>query len=285
MSAATPQLPAGPLSEFDDAVLADLFTLVYTGYAVPMHADAAAIRFMRTSFDWDLAASRVLRDGGEPVAIAILAHRGDAGWIGGMGVAPSHRGRRLGERVMREVLDSARALGLRRVGLEVLVQNEHAFRLYEQLGFRTTRELEVWSFAPPDSGGDGITLEPVPFVEALAFVGAHRAAREPWQRADRSLTAMHATGTALEGLLARRDGQAVGGMVFRAAGRASVLQLATAPAGDEDVARALLGALRRDDAPQGGRWLNLPANDPVAPLVHSLEPKLEARQYEMELAL
>ena len=74
-------------------------------------------------------------------------------------------------------------------------------------------------------------------------------------------------------------------MVFRAAGRASVLQLATQTPGDTAATRTLLAALSRDDAPQGIRWLNLPERDPAAPFVRSLSPKLEARQHEMELSL
>lgn len=286
MSAAPPRLPAGPLSEFDDATLARLFTLVYTGYSVPVHADAATMAFMRTAFDWNLAASRALRDAGEPVAIAILATRGDAGWIGGMGVAPSHRGRGLGEVVMREVVEQARALGLKRVGLEVLVENEHAYRIYERMGFRTTRDLDVWAFPAPEFGDSrGISLRRVAFGHAQAFVRAYRTAPEPWQRADDTVAAIAANGTALEGLLATRDGYPVGAVVFRVAGRASVLQLATEPPGDPLVTRVLLAALHPDDAPQGIRWLNLPQNDPSAEFVRSLSPKLEAQQHEMELTL
>lgn len=274
------------LAGFDDAALADLFTRVYEGYAMPVHADAALMRFMRVAFGWDLAASRVRRDGGAPVAMALLAHRGDAGWIGGMGVVASHRGRALGEAIMRDVLDSARALGLARVGLEVLVQNTHAIRVYERLGFRTTRELEVWSFPAPEFADDGPALAPAPVAEARAFVRAHQAAPEPWQRADGTLDALLADGAAFEGLLAVRDGRTVGALVARVAGgRASVMQLATLPDETAPATRALLAALRRDDAANGVRWLNAPAGEPCTEWVRTLQPATEARQFEMELVL
>lgn len=284
-----PEQAPKPLVEaadgLDDTVLAELFTLVYTGYFMPVHMDAPTMRFMRVAFDYDLGASRVLREGGAAVALALLSRRGDTGWIGGMGVVPSHRGRGLGEAVMRAALDAARECGVTRVGLEVLVQNEYAYRVYERLGFRTVRELDVWAFPAPDFADDGPSLEPAGVDAALEFIREHRAAPEPWQRAEGTLAALRADGAAFEGLLARREGRTVGAMVCRIAGRASVMQLATLPGERSAATRALLAALRRDDAPQGVRWLNLPQDDPAAEFVRSLGPTLEASQHEMEIAI
>lgn len=275
----------GPVDGFDDAALAALFTRVYEGYAVPMHVDGPVMRFMRVAADVDLAASRVLREDGEPVAIALLGVRGEAGYIAGMGVAASHRGRGLGEAVMRAVLDEARGLGIRRVQLEVLVQNAAAIRLYERLGFRRTRGLEVWAFAAPDAPAGGPAAEAAPLDEAHAFTRAHRPAPEPWQRDDGTLAALRRDGAAFEGLRAVRDGRTVGAAVVRVAGRASVIQLATLPGEPAATTLALLAALRRADAPQGVRWLNLPADHPAAQVVSALDPKLEAAQHEMVLEL
>jgi len=285
MTAPLPRAEAGAADTFDDASLARLFTLLYTGYAVPMHVDGPTMRFMRVAADVDLAASRVLRDGAEAVAVALLGLRGEAGYIAGMGVAPTHRGRGLGEAVMRAVLHAARERGATRVQLEVLVQNAPAIRLYERLGFRHVRDLEVWSFPAPAPAAGGPAIAPVALDEAHAFIREHRAVPEPWQRADGTLAALRADGAAFEALRAEHGGRTVGAMIFRVAGRASVVQLATLPGESEAATLALLGALRRDDAPQGVRWLNLPAGDPAAALVRTLGPVLEAKQHEMALAL
>lgn len=269
----------------DDDALAQLFTLVYTGYHVPMHLDGPTMRFMRVASDFDLGASRLLREGGEPVAVAMLGVRGRDGWIGGMGVAPSHRGRGLGKQVMLAVLESARARGLRRVMLEVLEQNAHAIPLYEHLGFRRVRDLEVWAFPAPDAPDDGLSVEPATVELAHRFIRDHRSAPEPWQRADGTLAALLADGATFEGLLARRGERTVGAMVTRVAGRASVIQLATLPGESAATTLALLAALRRDDAPQGVRWLNLPATDPAAEVLRMLGLACDARQHEMELNL
>lgn len=279
------RIATGAADGFGDEALAELFTLVYAGYAVPMHVDGPTMRFMRVAADVDLAASRVLRDGADAVAIALLGRRGESGYIAGMGVAPAHRGRGLGEAVMRAVLDSARAAGVTRVQLEVLVQNAAALRLYERLGFRHLRDLEVWSFPAPAPEAGGPALAPATLEEAHAFIREHRAAPEPWQRADGTLAALRGDGAAFEALRAERGGRTVGAMIFRVAGRASVVQLATRPEEAAAATRALLAALRRDDAPQGVRWLNLPADHPSAAVVRALGPSLEAKQHEMALAL
>ena len=285
MTAPQARLATEAVGGFTDEALAELFTLVYTGYAVPMHVDGPTMRFMRVAADIDLAASRVLRDGAAAVAVALLGRRGETGYIAGMGVAPTHRGRGLGEAVMRAVLESARDRGVKHVQLEVLVQNAAAIRLYERLGFRHVRDLEVWSFPAPRPEPGGPALAAATLEEAHTFIRAHRAAPEPWQRADDTLAALRGDGAAFEALWAERDGRTVGAMIFRVAARASVIQLATLPGEAAAATRALLGALGRDDAPQGVRWLNLPADHPSAAVVRELGPSLEAKQHEMALPL
>ena len=53
----------------------------------------------------------------------------------GMGVLPAYRGAGLGRRLLMETLESARAIGIERVELEVFASNESAIALYKKLGF------------------------------------------------------------------------------------------------------------------------------------------------------
>ena len=57
--------------------------------------------------------------------------------IGVLGVAllPELRGQGLGERLMRQTLDAARAFGLHRVELTVREENTNAIALYRKVGF------------------------------------------------------------------------------------------------------------------------------------------------------
>lgn len=57
------------------------------------------------------------------------------GWIEDVVVAPAHRGRGIGDRLLRHVLDEARRIGLARVMLLTDPDNHRAQRFYEGLGF------------------------------------------------------------------------------------------------------------------------------------------------------
>lgn len=81
----------------------------------------------------------------EPLRLSIDAWRGvgfaiarvasDEAELLSIGVAPSFRGRGIGARLLREVIDRCREAGARRLFLEVDVDNRFAQRLYESFGF------------------------------------------------------------------------------------------------------------------------------------------------------
>jgi RimJ/RimL family protein N-acetyltransferase len=66
-----------------------------------------------------------------PKALEGFAHIG----VLGMGVAATHRGRGIGERLARAAIEHARLAGLERVELDVFASNRAAIALYEKLGF------------------------------------------------------------------------------------------------------------------------------------------------------
>src|SRR5579884_812793 len=162
-----------------------LFNAAYEGYLVPMHLEESALALMDETFDLDLDASRIAYREGEAVGLANLAVRGEDGWVGGVGVVVAARRTGVGEALMQAVHAEARARGVRRVWLEVIVDNTGAFALYEKLGYRTVRDVEVWSL--PLSGSEKSDAEDVSAADAHARVRQLRASREPWQRADGTL--------------------------------------------------------------------------------------------------
>ena len=266
--------------------LAALFARAYSDYIVPLHVDAAALRFMASAFDIDLAASCVVHVAEQPVAFALLAHRGSEGWIGGMGVVPEFRRHGFGRIAMLAVIARARALGLREVWLEVLEQNAAAIPLYEALGFQRVRELEVWSFPQPPRAGAGFAAVSAPLDEARAFLRGARRGREPWQRAHGTVERLARMVPAPEATLLRAGDRIVGAAIHRMGpGRVSVLQLTLSDGCEPAALPELLGSLAREDAPQGLRWLNLPAEDPAAAWVRASGAAREAGQIEMRLAL
>jgi ribosomal protein S18 acetylase RimI-like enzyme len=268
-SGAMASIALEPASSRSYAELAEIFNAGYEAYYTPFNLEEEAFRFMSRIWDDDLDASRVALVGGEPAGIAKLAIRGERGWIAGIGVAVPHRGKGVGEALMRGVIEQARSRGLREVWLEVLVQNEPAIRLYEKLGFERVRDLEVWTLDAVS--GDGGSAHRVPLEQAQARIGRERTAREPWQRADESV----ANFDEVEAL------QSEGGVVvFRSkGGQTSLLQ---GVAAGEPAARELVQALG-DAMPL--QWLNGPEGDPFNAAIASLGGVQAHRQHELLLSL
>jgi RimJ/RimL family protein N-acetyltransferase len=257
-----------PASTRSYAELAAIFNAGYEGYYTPFTLDEGAFRTMSTMWDDDLEASRVALVDGEPAGICKLAIRGDRGWIAGIGISPSHRGKGVGEELMRGVLAEARDRGLREVWLEVLVQNEPAIRLYEKLGFERTRDLEVWTLE--ELVFEKQKARSVPAAHAQARIRAERREREPWQRADETVANLEN----VEALESER-----GALLFRRTGeRVSLLQ---AVAADETAARELLQSLPAEATSL--QWLNGPEGDPFNAAIASLGGTLAHRQHEMVL--
>jgi ribosomal protein S18 acetylase RimI-like enzyme len=251
--------------------LAALFTAAYEGYAIPVHFDVDGISRLVETSDLDLDAGLVALADDRPVGLCMLGIRRRDGWIGGMGVVAAYRRAGIGALLMRAVLGEARARRLGRVRLEVLQENDPARLLYEKLGFEHIRMVDVWTFdgeVPPGGGRGRLVAADV----AQAFVREHRAAAEPWQRADGTLVHLDS----LQGVSV--DG---GAAVYRAAaGRVLLLQ---AVASSERAATALVAALRAQG--ESVVALNLPSGDPCAAAIERLGGRLEVRQYEMALTL
>jgi RimJ/RimL family protein N-acetyltransferase len=68
-----------------------------------------------------------------PVQRPTMRHGG----VLGMGLLPDWRGRGLGERLIRQTLQAARAFGFSRVELTVRDDNARALALYRKVGFET----------------------------------------------------------------------------------------------------------------------------------------------------
>lgn len=239
---------------------AELFTTAYEGYFVPMRIEESSLAWMQEKFDFDLEASRVAYRDGEPVGLANLAVRELDAWIGGVGVVGSARRAGVGEALMRAVHEEARSRGVKRVWLEVIVENTGAFALYEKLGYELVQDVEVWTL--PAAQGEHKGYE-VPAAEAKARLPERH---EPWQRADGTL----AHYDDVRGLVTD-----TGAMLFCVRSSAQLQQYAGEP-------EPLLRALRTF----GDVYvLNLPAEDHAASVLRELGGSVVLRQHEMLLEL
>jgi len=239
-----------------------LFNAAYEDYVIPFRLDEGALEGMIDWFDLDVESSRVAVRDGEPVGFGNLGIRGDQAWIGGVGVVTSARRQGIGELLMEALHDEAAARGVTKVWLEVIEQNDAAYRLYEKLGYDLVRWVEVWTL-PTDLPGPALE---VPVEQAHARIRELRTAREPWQRSDATL-AHYADARGIE--------TDEGAAIFRVAGAAQVVQIAGEP---RDVLRAVRSY-------GNVVILNLPAGDPVGDAVRELGGAVTVRQREMVLDL
>jgi ribosomal protein S18 acetylase RimI-like enzyme len=266
-----------PATDMALPALADLFNRAYEGYEVPLHVDAGAVEFMYEAFDLSPERSRIAWRDERAIGLAMLAVRGQRAWVGGMGVATEARRTGVGEQLMRALLDSAREAGVKRVQLEVLEPNARARALYEKLGFRVFRRLEVWQWEQP-AGAPEVAVDACDPRPARRRVAAARRALEPWQREDGTIDRLDVSTPAL-----RAVRTAGGDAVYRVTdGRASVLQLAAA---DERAAGALLDAIRGRARVNLLRYLNVPDDDPAAAALRARAATCSAAQFEMALEL
>ena len=240
-----------------------LFNAAYEGYLVPFHIDEAIVATMTETFDLDEDASRIAYRSGVAVGLGNLGVRGEDAWIGGVGVVPAARRSGVGEALMRALHEQARERGIRRVWLEVIVENTGAFALYEKLGYRTVRDVEVWTL-PLSVSERSEAKEASPGV-AHARIRELRVEREPWQRADETLAHYGDAG----GLLTE-----AGAAVYRRSGEN--VQLVQIAGEAEPLLRALriLGPVS---------ILNLPEGDPAASAFRTLGATMVVRQHEMLL--
>ncbi len=267
-----------PAERLGPAALAILFERVYEGYSVPLHVDETLLRMMVEIYDEDLSASVVLREAGEPIALALLGVRPPMGWVGGMGVVTSHRRQGLGRKVMNSLIASAKGMGLRELWLEVLEQNTAAHSLYASLGFEQVRMVEVWTFSAPSGG-------PTPgwTVTEGEQLDGPPGERDPWQRAQATRAHLALRPPGISQLCVRGEGMA-GSLTLRTNG--DTLSLLDARGGGNCAWWA--GAIAQAMLARGAkllRVLNTEAGGRLASAAKLAQGAREASQHEMRLNL
>ena len=262
-----------PAKSLDDEAIARLFTAVYAGYWHPIEIDAAGLRRMVATYDLDLAASVVAVDGALAVGLAMLAIRGDHGWLGGMGVLPERRGKGIGELLTTRVLEGARQRAVAHVRLEVLEQNAPAIAIYRRLGFVDVGDVVVWRLEHGPPGDDAADAD---LDAALASLAAAEEAA-PWQRSPATVANMRGLGSQLTAVRAGA-GRAV---YATTSAHASLLQLDATT--EEDAAALLRAPFARGASSL--LWLNGPAEGVAADVLRGAGAAPLALQHELTLAL
>jgi GNAT superfamily N-acetyltransferase len=257
----------------------------YVGYYVPIHLTLEDFDDLVYRESVQLAHSAAALECDQVVGGALLGVRGQRGWVGGVGVLPDYRRRGIARQMMFYLIEQARSIGITRLQLEVITENEKALALYQGLGFESVRRLLVLSLRDVNIGSDlSLQIVKESADRLLGRLPAFDVSARPWQRDLESLRLSLTLGE-LEGLAAyhRQTAKPLGMLLFsRGFSHVSIADLS---ATDPDIGRALLTALTRRMSAARYSYLNVPEEDPMLPMLLAAGFQTTLSQYEMTFHL
>lgn len=138
-----------PADRYTIQELTELYNQTRVDYLVPMPMNADRLNEYVHDFSVDLTQSCVARNiDGQVLGLSMLGIRNDIAWITRLGVLPSSRRTGAGSKLMDYMLNNADELGLRETHLEVIKNNEPAYKLFLKKGFVETDTYLVMRHAP-----------------------------------------------------------------------------------------------------------------------------------------
>lgn len=150
------------------------------------------IEFLR-SVGGDLSTVLVALDGSRIVGYINPVIDGKEAWIGGIGVTPQYRSAGIGTKLIKSAEELCRTRGAQSMVLEVIEGNFRAQRLYERLGFATTRRFLTAEGKPMRFEGFGPQPKVASLSEVLYF--HERSYKDTcWQRRKRASVIQSAKG-------------------------------------------------------------------------------------------
>lgn len=138
-----------PADRYTIQELTELYNQTRVDYLVPMPMNADRLNEYVHDFSVDLTQSCVARNiDGQVLGLSMLGIRNDIAWITRLGVLPASRRTGAGSKLMDYMLNNADGLGLRETHLEVIKNNEPAYKLFLKKGFVETDTYLVMRHAP-----------------------------------------------------------------------------------------------------------------------------------------
>ncbi|AFM41905.1 acetyltransferase [Desulfosporosinus acidiphilus SJ4] len=172
------------LAKIQLSEMVEIWNRCWQGYYYDMTYSYEQMKFWLGLGKVDLANSIALYSHDHVVGFSLLAVDNFEGWIAGTCIEPQYRGRGLFEPLMESQIKRAESIGLKRLYLEVMVQNP-AQKVYGSVGFKKLRQLHIYRTA------SGITVPSkpstiMPFKQLLMseyFENRRQASINPaWQR-------------------------------------------------------------------------------------------------------
>jgi ribosomal protein S18 acetylase RimI-like enzyme len=280
--------------QLDAAELAHAFNRSFEHYFVPMNQTPESFDAMNRVNDVRLDRSLVAYTAdGTLAGIAMLAIRGDRGWVGGIGLVPELRGKGLSKPLLDRLLQEAREASLLQVLLEVLKDNIAAQSLYLRTGFRVIRPVNVFIGALNPAAlessqvAPAAEIRPISLARAMELHDQMEPCAATWQREPASLTKTRN----VEGLAyhAAGDERPLAYLLYATAAQGYVLyDLGIRGKGVErplESGLRLVQELERRTPRATYRAIDIPAGDPLDSVLQALGCPVWTLQYEMVVDL
>lgn len=178
-----------PASEASTTNLVRAINMAYHNYFVPVRLTRSSLHSLIQRDAIDMEASVIAEAEGNIVGMALLAIRPPYGWIGGVGVIPSHRRRGIARNMMYYLIEQAQQHRLISVQLEVIEANLIAYHLYLQLNFKPHRRLLMLErHCGTLQPSAGYRVGGCMAHDALHYYDRFHDVRPPWQRSRYALT-------------------------------------------------------------------------------------------------
>ncbi|WP_431223116.1 GNAT family N-acetyltransferase [Serratia sp. L9] len=264
---------------YSSVQLAQILSHCFENYIVPFVVDGETFAGRFTAEDLSLNDSIIVTHQHHPVAVALIARRGQHSRVAALSIRPEMRAKGLGKALMQRIIEAAKARGDRQLSLEVIEGNQAAQALYQQAGLSITRTL-LGFHAPLATPA---VAKPLQEIDPLALAQQMTAENQrglPWLIAPESLYKLPGAPRAFT-----LEQQAFA-LVIPGAQKCQLRMIYVPPRlRGQGHARCLLQALQSQFAP-----LALSANvfvpEKVAPFFHHLGWREEAlRQLEMAMAI
>ncbi len=165
----------------------------FSDYIIPIKSSRESFLEFLRSVGGDMANVLVALDGTKIVGYVNPVIDGREAWIGGIGVIPAYRSTGIGTRLIRSAQELCVAGGVHSLYLEVIEGNFRAQRLYERLGFATTRKFLTAEGRPVRFEGFGPPPKPASLAEVL-YLHERSYKDTCWQRRKRASVVQSARG-------------------------------------------------------------------------------------------
>jgi ribosomal protein S18 acetylase RimI-like enzyme len=149
--------------------LIDAQNEIFSDYIIPMKSSKQFFIDFQNSVGGDMRNVIVALSDKHIIGYVNPVVDGREGWIGGVGVIPSARGKGVGKMLMTAAEDFCREKGVSEVSLEVIEGNLRAQRLYEKLGYSATRKYLTAEGRPARFEGFGTMPIRANMSEVLAL--------------------------------------------------------------------------------------------------------------------